>query len=90
MPAGSSAAGQLQVASANPHVCSPAAWRPSGAPTAARSTRPAPALCCAVLRCAEWLQADKLENGEGHTSPLGIEIPGAERGREWEYYYHDR
>lgn len=26
----------------------------------------------------------------GHTSPLDIEIPGAEPGREWEYYYHDR
>ena len=35
-------------------------------------------------------QPDKLENGLGHTSPLNIKIPGAERGREWEYYYHDR
>lgn len=35
-------------------------------------------------------QPDKLENGLGHTSPLNIKIPGAEQGREWEYYYHDR
>lgn len=38
----------------------------------------------------EGFKPDKLENGLGHTSPLNIKIPGAEQGREWEYYYHDR
>ena len=59
---------------------------------ARRLRRPAPKQRCPSRHVTRPLaaQADKLENGEGHTSPLGIEIPGAEAGREWEYYYHDR
>jgi hypothetical protein len=37
------------------------------------------------------LQANKVNNeGQGHTSPLDIPIPGAQPGEEEDYYYHDR
>ena len=72
----------------------PSCWEAAAGTRQAHKQGQAHAKCAPIpLKtppCPQPLQPDKLENGEGHTSPLGIAIPGAEPGREWEYYYHDR
>jgi hypothetical protein len=58
---------------------------PSCLPANCASHPAQPSCSCPLL-----LQPDKVSAGDGILSPLDIPIPGAETGKEADYYYHDR